>query len=309
MNGITLDGSLVRLNNSQIPYTGCSGARVTGGDTSALTASGNTIAYNIVTNFSRWTRTYTPAIHWGGVGHWIHHNTLTDAPHAAVLGGGNDLLFEHNSIARVGFEVDDSGAFYTGRNWAQRGNVVRFNSFSTIRTRVPIFLGSPIVQGLYLDDEMSGYEMYNNSFVDCQVGILMGGGRRNHVKFNRFEKCDYAIQFDSRGIGSFGPNCYPDCPAWTVKMAPTLWHSIGGSDDDLTRPGSWVATAPWAIRYPELANIAEDGALGEPVYNEIVGNSYCLCGDFITTNASDIEQNGGESSGTMLINANIDTSD
>ena len=40
----------------------------------------------------------------------------------------------------------------TGRSWVQRGNVVRSNTFRSIRTRVPVFLGSPSVQGqgLYL---------------------------------------------------------------------------------------------------------------------------------------------------------------
>jgi len=55
-------------------------------------------------------------------------------------------------------EVDDSGAFYTGRQWQQRGNVVRFSTFRHIRARVKTFLGSPSVQGLYLDDQMSGCE-------------------------------------------------------------------------------------------------------------------------------------------------------
>ena len=32
-----------------------------------------------------------------------------------------------------------------------------------------------------------------------QTGIMIGGGRRNHVKWNHFEDCDTAIEFDNRG--------------------------------------------------------------------------------------------------------------
>lgn len=46
---------------------------------------------------------------------------------------------------------------------------------------------------------MSGYTIYNNTFKAVQTGIMIGGGRRNHVKWNHFEDCDTAIEFDNRG--------------------------------------------------------------------------------------------------------------
>jgi hypothetical protein len=39
--------------------------------------------------------------------------------------------------------LQDSGAFYTGRQWQQRGNVVRGNTFSHVRAQVPTYLGYP----------------------------------------------------------------------------------------------------------------------------------------------------------------------
>lgn len=107
--------------------------------------------------------------------------------------------------------AQDSGAFYTGRQWQERGNVVRSNMFSNIRAQVPTFLGYPSVQGLYLDDQMSGYTIYNNTFKAVQTGIMIGGGRRNHVKWNHFEDCDTAIEFDNRGkdyTGKAVSGCY-----------------------------------------------------------------------------------------------------
>ena len=43
---------------------------------------------------------------------------------------------------------------------------------------MPTYLGYPSVQGLYLDDQMSGYTIYNNTFKSVQTGIMIGGGRR-----------------------------------------------------------------------------------------------------------------------------------
>jgi hypothetical protein len=54
----------------------------------------------------------------------VINNSISNAPHCGILGGGNDYLFESNTLEKLAYEVDDSGAFYTGRQWQQRGNVV-----------------------------------------------------------------------------------------------------------------------------------------------------------------------------------------
>ena len=61
------------------------------------------------------------------------------------------------------------------------------------------FLGSPSVQGLYLDDQMSDYQVIGNTFIDCQVGMFIGGGTRNVVANNTMRHCDTAVHFDQRG--------------------------------------------------------------------------------------------------------------
>ena len=148
--------------------TACHGITVIAGDPATLTPAAHNISGNLIHRFARIHRTYNPGISWGGVGSLVSNNTIRDAPHAAILGGGVNYLFEHNVIERVAYEVDDAGAFYTGRSWLDRGNVVRSNEFRSIRTRVPVFLGSPSVQGLYLDDQMSDYTVVGNTFIDCQ---------------------------------------------------------------------------------------------------------------------------------------------
>ena len=44
---------------------------------------------------------------------------------------------------------------------------------------------------MYLDDGMTGYQVYNNSFIDCQNGLLFNGGRDNYVYDNYFQDVDF----------------------------------------------------------------------------------------------------------------------
>lgn len=93
------------------------------------------------------------------------NNTISECPHFAIAGDANDMLFEHNNIRHACFGTTDVGAFYAGQrfvrpdalqltkqaclhshrvscrcysvhwcSWSERGNVVRFNSFDTIRS-------------------------------------------------------------------------------------------------------------------------------------------------------------------------------
>ena len=43
-------------------------------------------------------------------------------------------------------------------------------------------LGFSAVMGVYLDDQMSGWEVTNNTFRDVVQGILVGGGRHNTIE-------------------------------------------------------------------------------------------------------------------------------
>eukprot|EP00049_Salpingoeca_infusionum_P008091 m.130975 g.130975 ORF g.130975 m.130975 type:complete len:658 (+) comp13912_c0_seq11:3-1976(+) len=269
--GVEVQGSQSFVQGCVIRHTGCKGVTISGGDTKTLTPGNNVLSNTVISQFAGHTRTYNPGISWSGVGNTFKSNNVSDAPHAAILGGGNNCLFESNNVSHVGFEVDDSGAFYTGRNWNTRGNIIRYNHFSSIRTRVPVFLGSPSVQAIYFDDQMSGFEVYNNTFFDCQAGVFVGGGRRHHIKFNRFEQCDTAIHFDDRGL------------TWQ-----TSYCEVGGTFQQELE-GLNYQEAPYATEYPYLPNIMREMPC-YPVYNEVVGNVACNCKAFMDFNVTQLAQ-------------------
>ena len=69
---------------------------------------------------------------------------------------GNYCNFTGNFIHDLCYEVTDSGAFYSGRRWISGGNVIANNVFSNIKTTEKVYLGSPSVQAIYLDDQVGG---------------------------------------------------------------------------------------------------------------------------------------------------------
>jgi hypothetical protein len=143
-NGVQLAGTGVVLRDSEVYGTGCAASSVYGGDLSTLTPSGLLVANNSMHHYARIVRTYNPGIGWfGTVGGVFSGNTLAHAPHNGMLGGGALNLFEGNTFDTLLYEATDSGAFYVGRSWTQRGNVVRGNTFRNIRATEKTTLGYP----------------------------------------------------------------------------------------------------------------------------------------------------------------------
>jgi hypothetical protein len=59
---------------------------------------------------------------------------------------------EHNVLRHICYETVDTGAFYIGRSWSQRGNIVRFNTFDTVRATERLAQKSCSQNAFYLDD-------------------------------------------------------------------------------------------------------------------------------------------------------------
>lgn len=165
------------LQGNTIINTGCYGISISGGNQKDLVYSNNLISNNTIQAGSRWTRTYNPAISFSDVGSIFEGNYIENHPHAGMLGLCTDCLFQYNYFENLCYEVSDSGAFYSGRSWSHRSNVIRFNTFRDIRVQVPTYLGVSAVQAVYLDDQLSGEIVYNNTFYNCENGILLGGGK------------------------------------------------------------------------------------------------------------------------------------
>ena len=99
---------------------GQSGILIGGGDRKTLTPAGHVVDNNHIHDYGLAKKVYAPGIGVGfrdqpapAVGCRVTHNLIHHAPHAAVLYGGNDNLFEFNEVHDFLIESDDLGGFYT----------------------------------------------------------------------------------------------------------------------------------------------------------------------------------------------------
>lgn len=224
------------------------GVSISGGDRMALTPARMAADNNEIHDFGRRVRTYTSAVSVAGVGNAVTHNLIYNAPHVAIGLGGNDHLVEYNEVHHVCMETHDAGAFYMGRDWTERGNVVRYNFLHE--------LGHGDVQAIYLDDWTSGVLVYGNICHGARRGVLVGGGRDNTIENNVFVDCTTGVHIDQRGLG------------WAKNYfngeTTTLFDRMKAVNGD--RP-------PFTDRYPELKTLLTD----DPVLakgNKVVRNIY-----------------------------------
>jgi len=267
--GVKVENSLgSRVTRCHLHELGQTGISLTGGDRRTLTPGNLVATDNVIERFAQLRRTYNPGVSVDGVGNTVAHNRITDAPHNAVLLGGNDHRLEYNDVQRVCTETGDSGAFYMGRNTTMRGVQIRFNRFRDLAPRVTTEGNYTNVMGVYLDDCFAGVNVEGNIFEMAGTGIMVGGGRDNSVVGNIFLGCQPAVHVDERGKG-WAKEYLKDNGGWNFL------ESI--REMRLDQP-------PYRDRYPRLTNILSEDpakasgnvvrqnmAFGGPLFNLLDG--------------------------------------
>lgn len=245
------------VSGCEVAQTGDGGIFLSGGDRRTLTAAGHEATDNHIHHIAEWTRTYQPGIRLEGVSLRAAHNLIHDGPHNAILMTGNDHMIEFNEIHRVCLETGDVGAFYLGRDWTERGVVVRHNYFHDTGG---VGMGS---MGIYLDDCASGVTVVGNIFERVPRAVFIGGGRDHLVDGNIFIDCDPAIHVDARGLDTR--------TVWRDMVQKTMRERLFAMN---------YLEAPYARRYPGLINLKPyyDSGEGIPPEGNIVVNNICVRG-------------------------------
>ena len=256
-HGIAVVGPNVLVSRCHVTGAGTVGIKVEGGDRAALVASGNRIEDCEVSHFARFCRTGSTGILIRGCGATIRHNHLHHSPQSAIdFGGGpmgsplgfnsNESLIEGNDIHDVCQTTADAGAIYSGRDWGARGNVVRHNFIHRLHS----IFGRDL-NGVYLDDAVSGIQVEANLIYDVTgAGIKAGGGRDNKLERNLIARCGNALYADSRAL------------EWQ-KLSPPFPNNLpDDSGNLLAKLGRLDYQGDkWAKAYPECARIPNDWAV------------------------------------------------
>jgi hypothetical protein len=147
-------------------------------------------------------------------------------------------VIEYNEIHNVVYECGDAGAFYVGRDWTQRGTVLRHNYWHHVAGATGTHHGGMTI---YLDDQHSGHIIHGNLFERCSRAVFIGGGDDNIVTNNVFIDCPRAAHIDNRGMG------------WQKKFTDDPKSSI-----NTTLRAMPYTSDLWRDRYPTLATILDD---------------------------------------------------
>jgi len=241
------------VSNCEIYATGEGGVILRGGDRKTLTLGKNYAINNNIYDCSQWVRTYRAGIFMQGVGNIVRNNLIHDLPHTAVFFWGNDHILEYNEIHHVCMETGDAGAFYIGRDWTQRGSIIRYNYFHHLHG-VEGQGGFTDVMAIYLDDWASGTTVFGNVFYKAGRTVMIGGGRDNLVENNIIIDGSPAMHVDARGLG--WAKYYFD------GTNNTLFERL-----EVVEPNK----PPYRDRYPQLTTLLDD----EPVLpkgNRIIRN-------------------------------------
>jgi len=262
--GVTLSGGSGHgVQACDIFYTGDGGVSMNGGDRQTLHPGGHFVENCHFAGQGRWSKCYVPAVLIGGVGQRASHNLIHDHPHCAILFNGNDHLIEFNEIHHIALETGDVGAIYTGRDYTYRGNRIRHNF---IHDTGGVGMGS---MGVYMDDCVSGTEIFGNVFYKVQRAAFLGGGRDHQVVNNIFVDCNYAVELDGRGLSP-----------------STVWHKM--VDQTMRSRLTEVPLPVYRERYPALKTLDQyygppDGPAitgadfkGVPPAHDVVARNVCV---------------------------------
>ncbi|MCB9941282.1 MAG: right-handed parallel beta-helix repeat-containing protein [Planctomycetaceae bacterium] len=256
-SGMSINGSDCAVRSCDVFNIGRGGISLNGGDRKSLTPANNLAENNHIHHFGIFQRTYAPGIGVNGCGQIVRNNCIHDAPHNAVLYGGNEHLFERNEVYRVVMETGDAGAFYTGRDWTSRGNVLRNNYIHDLGGGNASHVNT---MGIYLDDCDCGDTLVGNVFYRAGRAIMIGGGRDNPVLNNLVIDCPIGLHIDARGM---------TWKQWN-NPADKSWHLEAKAQQvDYKQP-------PWSTKYPRLAAIMNEEPR-EPLGNTIRRNVFVDC--------------------------------
>ncbi len=241
-NALLMTGSNNLAFNNEITRTGKGGIILTGGDTVTLTPGNSKAVNNYIHDWSEIYQTYQPAVTLYGVGNICANNEMHDSPHEAITYKGNNHIVEYNLIYDVCLLSDDAGAIYSGRSWIDYGNIVRYNCVYNVGSDGH----SP--NGIYLDDALSGQQVYGNLLVNIpKFGILVGGGRDNLIEGNIIVNAgEHALYMDERAReGALNDGWFTHANMENGDMWEALYSS------------PWQ-TEIWQNAFPEYKEMTDD---------------------------------------------------
>lgn len=100
------------------------------------------------------------------IGSYVGYNLMNDAPQISIYFGGNSNTIEFNELYNVGNKFGGASEIYRTGNFADRGNIVRYNYLHE----------SPYAGGISEDNNGTGDSIYNNIVANMFLATNNNGG-------------------------------------------------------------------------------------------------------------------------------------
>lgn len=264
------------VENCEIVDCGTGGIQLRGGYRPSLRSGNNKVHNCKLHHCDRWIRCYRPVIRIEGVGNTVSNCEIYDADSIGIWLYGNEHVIEYNDFHDLCKDVDDSGAFYMGRNPSERGNIIRYNYFHHIISRREI--ETPIADGfgvfsVYADDGASGNTIFGNVFYrGGNWAIANNGGSYMNVSNNIIIQSQSCIWHTNNLQGWYTLDNMPQ----KEELRDCHGHFYYDKLCDAVN----VLQPPYSEKYPELKFIFEEG--GYPQNNRAENNVCYRCLNFLT---------------------------
>ncbi len=232
-------GEDIEVFSSDFYEIGHGGVRTFGGDYETLTHGNHKVENCHFYNYSRLRRTGSWPTRLERVGHQSRHHLVHGTWRSGFSFPGNDHLFEFNEVNNIMKNSNDTSGCGSGFNWAGSGTDIRYNFFHNYHG-VPTH--SIIAIGVYVDDGLSGNNVYQNVFYDLDMGFFSHGGRATVVDNNLMIDCDRSFNFMD-----------PSLVTWWDSRFATLIQKL----NDRYALGPDVQSL-YESRYPHLVTISAD---------------------------------------------------
>ena len=243
---IDSDSRRCGLSGCHLHDLGSGGVELAGGDRKAIVRGDNYVENCRIHNYNRIESQYRVGVIMNGLGNRVTGCEFYDSASMAILLHGNDQTVEYCNIHHVCLDIEDNGAIYHGRNFSQRGSVLRWNYVHDID--VPFN-----VRAFYHDDGSGAVEVYGNIFQRISSPpVQIGGGSYIYYHDNIFLDIPCAaIKVDGR------------LKTWGADRLPICRDSVAAVDGPDFR-----------THYPEFASYFE-GDPAEPQHNRLISNTFC----------------------------------
>ena len=243
---IDSDSRRCGLSGCHLHDLGSGGVELAGGDRKAIIRGDNYVENCRIHNYNRIESQYRVGVIMNGLGNRVTGCEFYDSASMAILLHGNDQTVEYCNIHHVCLDIEDNGAIYHGRNFSQRGSVLRWNYVHDID--VPFN-----VRAFYHDDGSGAVEVYGNVFQRISSPpVQIGGGSYIYYHDNIFLDIPCAaIKVDGR------------LKTWGADRLPICRDSVAAVDGPAFR-----------THYPEFASYYE-GDSAEPQHNRLINNTFC----------------------------------